>query len=158
MSSKPFFSPVGPAQRAATALFLALFAGPAFADGWAIMSEHEQLKNSVIVGVGEVSRVAPPINTKWQTDVYQINGRCLTFTDYRDDRGYGGKAALLLVSAQKTLQLALIRTEINSVKVELYPVSILKCPDATNVLPYSDDPEEHLRLLKKKLEELKKQQ
>jgi hypothetical protein len=34
---------------------------------------------------------------------------------------------------------------------------MIKCPTGTNVMPYSDNPEEQLRLLKKRLEDIKKQ-
>jgi hypothetical protein len=70
--------------------------------------------------------------------------------------GYGSKAALLLVNAQKNIQVALIESAIGSIKVELQPVSMIECPTGTNVTPYSADPEERLKLLKQRQEELMK--
>ena len=138
------------------AALLSLASSQAIADGWAIMSQQAQLKNNAIIDVGEVSKVDPPFNTKWENDVYQMNGRCFTFPGYMGYWGYGGKAALLLANAQKVVQLALLETAISSIKVELHSISMIKCPTGTNVMPYSDDPEEQLRLLKKRQEEMKK--
>lgn len=144
-------------QRALITALLAFVSSQAIADGWATMSQQAQLKNNAIVDVGEVSKVDPPFNTKWENDVYQMNGRCFTLPGYMGFWGYGSKAALLLVNAQKVVQLALLETAIGSIKVELQSISMIKCPAGTNVMPYSDDPEEQLRLLKKRLEDMKRQ-
>lgn len=156
MNCKPTISSVSFAKSAVIAAFLAFASAQADADGWAIMSQQAQLKSNVIVDVGEVSKVDPTFNTKWENDVYQMNGRCFTFSGYVGYWGYGGKAALLLANAQKVVQLALIESVIGSIKVDLQSISMLKCPAGTNVIPYSDDPEEQLRLLKKRQEEMKK--
>ena len=138
-------------------LTLAIFAStPADADGWAIFSEHAQMKGYVIAEVGEVSKVDPPFNTKWENDVYQINGRCFSFLGYSGYWGYGSKAALLLVNAEKIIKLALIESSIGSIKTELKSVIMFECPSGTNVIPYSEDPQEQLRLLQKRQDELKK--
>jgi hypothetical protein len=143
-------------KKLLVATFLAFVSAQAIADGWAMFSQQAQMKNYVIVDVGEVSKVEPPFNTKWEKDVYQLNGRCFLFSGYVGYWGYGSKAALLLVNAQKDIQLALIESAIGSIKVELQPISMVECPSGTNVLPYSADPEEQLQLLKKRQEELKK--
>lgn len=145
------------AQRGLITALLTFASSQAIADGWAIMSQQAQLKNNAIIDVGEVSKVDPPFNTKWENDVYQMNGRCFTFSGYMGYWGYGGKAALLLANAQKVVQLALLETAIGSIKVELQSISMIKCPTGTNVMPYSDNPEEQLRLLKKRLEDMKRQ-
>ena len=85
-----------------------------------------------------------------------MNGRCFLFSGYIGYWGYGGKAGLLLVNAQKTTQLAILESAIGSIKVDLHSITMLKCPSGTNVIPYSDDPEEQLKLLRKRQEELKK--
>jgi len=144
-------------QRALITILLAFASSQAIADGWAVMSQQAQLKNNAIIDVGEVSKVDPPFNTKWENDVYQMNGRCFTFSGYMGYWGYGGKAALLLTNAQKIVQLALLETAIGSIKVELQYISMIKCPSGTNVMPYSDNPEEQLRLLKKRFEDMKRQ-
>jgi len=137
-------------------VFLVLVSAQAVADGWAMFSQQAQMKNYVIADVGEVSKVEPPFNTKWEKDVYQMNGRCFLFSSYMGYLSYGNKAALLLVNAQKNIQLAFIEPVIGSIKVELQPLSMIECPSGTRVTPYGDDPEEQFRLLKKRQEELKK--
>ena len=138
------------------AIFLVSISAQAVADGWAMFSQQEQMKNYVIADVGEVSKVNPPFNAKSEKDVFQVNGRCFLFSGYMGYWGYGSKAALLLVNAQKNIQLALIESAIGSIKVELQPISMIECPTGTNVIPYSTDPEEQLRLLKQRQEELMK--
>lgn len=128
----------------------------ASANGWATFSQHTSMKGYVIAEVGEVSEVQPPFNTKWNENVFQMNGRCFTFPGYMGMWGFGSKAGMLLANAQKDVKLALIESAIGSIKVELQSIGVIKCPSGTNVLPYSDDPEEQLRLLKKRLEELKR--
>lgn len=156
MNYKGIISSVSFTKRAVIAALLAFASAQAGADGWAIMSHQAQMRNNVIIDVGEVSKVEPPFNTKWENDVYQMNGRCFTFSGYIGIWGYGSKAALLLVNAQKVVQLALIESAIGSIKVELQSISMLKCPAGTSVIPYSDDPEEQLKLLRKRQEEIKK--
>lgn len=156
MSYGGIISSVSFSKNAMVVLFLALASAQASADGWAIFSQQAQMKNYVIVDVGEASKVEPPYNTKWEKDVYQMNGRCFVFSGYMGYWGYGNKAALLLVNAQKSIQLALVETAIGSVKVELQSISMIECPSGNGVMPYSDNPEEQLKLLKKRQAELKK--
>lgn len=157
MNCSSIISTVSFNKHAMVALFLSFASAQAGADCWAMFSQQAQMKNYVIVDVGEASKVEPPYNTKWEKDVYQMNGRCFVFSGYIDYWGYGGKAALLLVNAQKSIQLALVETAIGSVKVELQSISMIECPSGNNVMPYSDNPEEQLKLLKKRLEDLQKQ-
>ena len=142
--------------KAMVALLLAVLSFSACADGWAFLSQQEQMKGFVIADVGEVSEVEPPFNTKWQEDVYKMNGRCFSFSGYNGYWGYGSKAAFLLVNAQKVIKVALIESSIGSLNVELKSVTMLECPTRSGGVPYSDDPEEQLRLFQKQQEELKK--
>ena len=142
--------------KAIALIFLTLVPAQVNADGWSIFGQHDQLKNYVIVDVGAVSKVEPPFNAKWENDVFQMNGRCFTFSGYVGYWSYGEKAALLLVNAQKRVQLALIESEIGSIKVELRSISKIECPTGANVTPYNSDPDEQARLIKKRQEELKK--
>ncbi len=137
-------------------VLIAFAAIRAHADSWATFSNHSMLKNHVIVDVGDVSQVEPPFNTKWKEDVYQMNGRCFSISGHLGYWGYGSKAALLVANAQKILKLALIESSIGSVKVDLQSIDVIECPTGTNVMPYSDDLKEQLRLLKKRQEELRK--
>lgn len=138
------------------AVALAMMPLSAHADGWALFGKQSAMKNYVIADVGEVSPVDPPVNTKWEQDVYQMNGRCFYFPGYMGIWGFGGKAALLLVNAQKDVKVALFETSIGTVKADLQSIVLVECPAGTNVIPYSDDPEEQLRLLQKRQEDLKK--
>lgn len=156
MNCSSIISSVSFSKKVMVAVFLAFASAQADADGWALFSQQAQMKNYVVVDVGEVSKVEPPFNTKWENDVYQMNGRCFLFSGYIGYSGYGSKAALLLVNAQKSIQLALFESAIGSVKVELQSITKIECPSGTNVIPYSDDPEERLKLLKKRQEELNK--
>jgi hypothetical protein len=115
-------------NKALVAVFLAVTSAQAVADGWDMFGQQEQMKNYVIADVGEVSKVDPPFNTKWEKDVYRMNGRCFTFYGYTGYWGYGKKAALLLVNAQKSIQLALIEPTIGATKVELKSITMIVCP------------------------------
>ena len=137
-------------------VFFVVMSGASHASGWALFGKQGAMKNYVIVDVGEVSSVDPPVNTKWEQDVYQMNGRCFYFPGYVGYWGYGGKAAFLLVNAQKDVRVALFETAIGAVKVDFESAVLVECPAGTNVMPYSDDPEEQLKLLQKRQEELKK--
>ncbi len=126
------------------------------ADGWALFSQQAQMKGYFIAEVGDVSAVEPPFNTEWENDVYQMNDRCFSFSEYNGYSGYGNKAALLLVNAQKDVKLALIESSIGSIKTELKSVTMLACPAGTNVIPQSDDLEQQLRHLQKQRDEMKR--
>lgn len=156
MNYSSIISTVSFNKNAMVVLFLALASAQADADGWAMFSQQAQMKNYVIVDVGEASKVEPTYNAKWNKDVYQMNGRCFVFPGYMGYWGYGNKAAFLLVNAQKSIQLALVETAIGSVKVELQSIAMIECPSGNNVMPYSDNSEEQLMLLKKRQAELKK--
>lgn len=135
---------------------LAAISLSAHADGWALFGKQTEMKNYVIADVGEVSQVDPPINTKWDRDVYQMNGRCFYFSGYMGYWGYGDKAAFLLVNAQRDVKVALLETSIGSIKVDLQSIVVVECPAGANVVPYNNNPEEQLRLLQKRQEELEK--
>lgn len=137
-------------------LILAVISLPTHADVWAIFGNQAAMKNYFIAEVGEVSQVDPPMNTKWENDVYQMNGRCFYFAGYMGYWGYGSKAAFILVNAQKDVKVAFFESSIGSIKVDLQPIVLVECPSGTNVTPYSDDPEEQLRILQKRQAELKK--
>ena len=111
------------------AFFVSIFVSmQSYADGWAMFSQHDQMKNYVIVDVGEVSKVGEPFNTKFENDIYQINGHCFIFSGYVGYWGYGKKAAMLLINAQKNIQIALIESEIGSIKIDQKPITLIKCP------------------------------
>ena len=127
------------------------------ADEWSLFSQHGEMKDFMIAEVGEVSKVEPPFNTVWNQDVYQMNGRCFLFSGYMGYWGYGDKSALILINSAKIIKLAIIEAEIGSIKVDLKGITMIDCPSSSNMVPYSSDPKEMLRLLKEKQLELKKQ-
>lgn len=108
----------------------------AFADGWALFSEQAQMREHVIVDVGEVSKVNPSQITRRDNDVYKMNGRCFSFNGYNGQWNYGSKAAFLLANAQNSIKLALIESSIGSLKVEMKSLTMLECPSA-EIIPYS---------------------
>jgi hypothetical protein len=142
--------------RFALPCILLVAATTSLAGGWDMMGNHAALKNHVIADVGEVSEVNPPLDTRWSDDVFQINGRCFIFSGFAGFSDYGSNSALLLVSDQKQVKLAIIKSSINSIKVEVKEITIVQCPQGTNVLPYSDDPQERRKLLQKHLEDLER--
>lgn len=145
-------------RRFALSALITAVSSSASADGWAAFSEHAKMKNYTIADVGDATEVQRPFNPNAEMlpKVYQLNGRCFTMLGYVGFWGYGGKSALLLVNEQKDVELALIETSLSSVKVEMKPISIVRCPTRTDVVPYGDNPEERLRLLRKRQEELQK--
>lgn len=126
------------------------------ADGWATFGEHAALKNHVVADVGEASKVDPPPDTRWSNDVFQINGRCFIFPGLTSFWGYGSKPALVLVNEQKQTKLALVESAIGSIKVEVKEITLVQCPQGSDVLPHSDDLQERLKLLQKRQDELKR--
>lgn len=114
--------------KASIATLLAFASAQATADGWDMFGQQDQMKNYFIVDVGEVSKVNPPPNTEWNKDVYRMNGRCFMFSGYMGSWGYGKKAALLLVNAEKSIQLALIEPSIGATKVTLKSIEMIQCP------------------------------
>jgi len=143
-------------SRFALSCQLLVAASSSLADGWATFGDHAALKNHVVADVGEVSKVAPPPDTKLSEDVFQINGRCFIFSGLTGFWGYGSKPALVLVNVQKQFKLALVESSIGSIRVEVKEITLVQCPQASDVLPYSGDPQERLELLQKRQEELKR--
>jgi len=131
-----------------------VFCGGASSNGWAIFSEHAQMKNFVIVDAGGTSKLELPVGKQWATDVYQMSGRCFVFQGLIGLWGFGEKATLLLMNSQRVPHLALIQNEIGSIKVEVKPISLVQCPESSSVPTFSDDPETRLKQIQKLREEL----
>ena len=150
---------------AASALALVFFSpSSAFQS---IVSQHAQLKGSVIVDAGEAKEVAPPFGSEWENQVYSLNSRCMVLFGYYGYWGFGGKPAMLVVDKDEHVQLAIFESTIGSIKVEIHPVSIVHCPDHAMVPPSCDGlnseacsrlMDEHMKKLEQKLEELKSRQ
>lgn len=138
-------------------VLLVAFPTAASADGWALFSKQNDLKNHAIVDVGEISEVSKPVGANWNVDLYQMNGRCLAFSGYSSPPFYGRKAALLLANSAQRISLAILETSISSIKVDVYAVEMYECPNSSGVVPYSSDPAEMLRLLEERQRELQRQ-
>lgn len=141
-----------------TSLFLSslVISRIVFADTFSIMGDESKMKGNVVVDVGNASKVDPPLNTKWVTDLYELNGRCFTMQGYYGMWGYGQKAALLLVNSDKVVRVAFIGTGIGSVDVDVQLVALVQCPAESMVIPYSDDPNERLKQIEKRRNEIEK--
>lgn len=127
------------------------------ADGWALFSKQNELKNNVIVDVGEVSEISKPIGARWNVDLYQIKGRCLAFSDYSNPNLYDNKAAFLLVNSAQRFSVAILETTVGAIKVDVHAVDMYECPNNTNALDYSSDPAEILKRLEEKQKQLQRQ-
>ena len=141
-----------------TIILFFLISTHANADGWALFSEHADMKDYNIVDVGQVTELSPPLNTKWDTDLYKMNEYCFSLSGYIGYLGYAGPASLLLVNAQKDIKLAVITPEIGSLKVKLYSIRIYECPsnNISNIINNNEDYIKKLKQLKKELEALRK--
>ena len=128
-------------------------------------SEHEQLKNKVIVAVGEAKKVDPPSGAEWKEQVYSLGSYCFTMSGYYGYWGYGGKPAMLVVNDRKLLELAIFETFSSDIDVKLNYVTMIQCPAHANITPSCDglSPDQcktlmdaYLKKLKQKLKELSK--
>ncbi len=146
------------ARHLITIILFSLISTHANSDGWATFSEHEKMKGYNIVDVGQVTELSSPLNTKWDTDLYKMNEYCFSLSGYIGYLGYSGPAALLLVNAQKDIKLAIIKSEIGSLKVQLHSIRMYKCPsnDINNAIKNNEDYIKKLEQLKKELEALQK--
>ena len=120
-------------------------------NGWALFSEQEKMKGYNIVDVGQVTELRPPINIKWDTDLYKMNKYCFSISGHIGHLGYDGPAAFLLVDAQKDIKLAIIKSEIGSLKAQVHSIRIYECP-SSNINNAIKNNEDYI----KKLEQLKK--
>ena len=122
-----------------------------------MFSEQEEMKGYNIVDVGQVTELNPPINTKWETDIYKMNEYCFSLSGYMGYLGYAGPAALLLANEKKDIKLAIIKSEIGSLKVQLHTVRMYQCPsyNINNAIKNNENYIKKLEQLKKELETLR---
>lgn len=123
------------------------------ADGFAIIDEHVNLNNNIIVEAGDVEKLDQPDGTSSNNEILKINSRCLQPSGYMGYWGYGKKAGLLLVDNARTTKLALLESSVGSIKVTINPVLIVECPTT-----FSDgDQQKLIDDIKKRIEKLKRQ-
>ena len=122
-----------------------------------MFSKQNELKNHLIVDVGEISEVSKPIGANWNVDLYQMNGKCMALSGYSSPSFYGSKAALLLMDSAQKIALAVVEATIGAIRIDIYSVDMYECPNSANVLPHSSDPAENLRLLEERRKELQRQ-
>ena len=135
-------------------IIVLLSTASANASGWGLFGQQNKLKGLVIVEVGELSEIHHPQGKLLPTKLFQMNGRFFSAFGYF---GFGNQAALLLVNEAQVPHLATFEPGIGSVKTTVSTITLYECPEWADILPYSDDPEEMLRLLQERQEKLKRQ-
>jgi len=102
-------------------VYLSFLVPISYADSFAIFSEHEKLKDNVIIEVGVVNEI--------KNDFYSIGSYCFSaFSHISND------AALLFKDTQQYISLALLKSELSSVKVKVETINLVQCPGAGSKL------------------------
>lgn len=107
---------------------------PTFAfGGWSFGSDHQMLKDHVIVAVGELEKESrldyeTGERLEWYAFDESLGGTtCLAFVGF-EPLSLSGEAALLLVDRQENLRIAMLETTVGDVEVTLERVRIVGCP------------------------------
>lgn len=137
-------------------ILLALIPQAANADGYALFSEHEELRAHVVVDAGDFEKIDPPFGKLGATEVLKLNSNCFQPTGALGSWGYGKKAGLLLVDRNKTVRVALLESSIGSIEVKSALVLQVACPtEDSSGLPL--DPQQRLQELRRQQEVLQLQ-
>lgn len=123
----------------------------ALADGFAMFSKHEDLKNKVVIEAGEAEQIKIETDGR-RKELIKLNGKCY------DPVGFvkfwrKGQAALLLSDRYRVLSIAVIESEIGSIQVEVFQVGRSGCPEEDNP---SDDMQKTREFLKKNQDDIQK--
>jgi len=117
------------------ALVLALFNTNSFAfEG--LFSDHDQLKNKVIVEIGNVKEINPPYGTQWSSKVYVLKSRCFTTSGFLSV--YGSESAMMVYGKDKLVELAVFEKTISDLKVEMNYITLINCPESAFIPPSCD--------------------
>lgn len=135
-------------------ILVLLFSSSAVADGWGTFSDYEKLKGQEIVDVGEIEKLSPPVNTKWNVDLYKVGLTCFS-VGYLYNSWSNSKASLILVDKYKTPKLGIIESSIGSINVKIHDITVYECP---GVKDYTDAMQEQIRQLELLQEKLKQYQ
>lgn len=137
-------------------LLLALIPQAATANGFALFSEHEELKGHVVVDAGDIEKFDPPFGKLGATEVLKLNSNCFQPIGLLGSWGFGKKAGLVLVDRNKTIRIALLESSISSIKIEATPVLQVACPtEDSSGMPL--DPQQRLQELRRQRELLQLQ-
>lgn len=135
-----------------------------FADAYGSFSKHDELKAHMVVDVGDFERIDLPSGDIGATVVLTLNSNCFRPAGNLGMWGYGKKAGLVLVDRNKTIQIALIESNIGSIKIDTVTAVQIACPtpdlgglssDTQQILQDAKKQQEILRL---QVERLRKQQ
>ena len=129
-----------------------VLASPAFADEFESWnSNHQELKETAILEIGDVEKLQPPPSKRWTYDVLKIADTCVQLKrTYSEYWSYGKKAGLLVVDRFLYYKLAFIDSAIGQkFKVTLVAVEIVECQTILSDRPTS---------VEKTLSDLKKSQ
>lgn len=122
------------------------------ADGFAIIDEHVNLNNNIIVEAGDVEKLDQSDGANSNNEIFKINSRCLQPSGYMGYWGNGKKAGLLLVDSARTTKLALLESSVGSIKVTINPVLIVECSTTFS----GGDQKKLIDDIKKRIEQLKR--
>lgn len=132
-------------------LLLAVLPRPAIADGYAMFSEHDELKAHVVVDAGDFEKIDPPFGKLGATEVLKLNSNCFQPVGALGLWGYGKKAGLVLVDRNRAIRLALIESSIGSIKIDAVAAIQVACQTAGSSSP-PPDPQQLLQELKRQQE------
>jgi hypothetical protein len=103
-----------------------------YADGFDMLSRHEELQSLVIVDTGDFEKIAAPPGKFGVPDVLKLKANCFEPRGNLGLWGIGKKAGLVLVNKEKGIKIALLESSIGSINVKLLTASPMSCPTATS--------------------------
>lgn len=118
------------AKRCSLPAALLLAAFGANAEGFDIFSEHQRLNDQVIIATGNIAKLLrvsvdstpSQYSSLTKPEVYQIGTWCFSSAETLE-----GKAGLLLVDRSQSVSIAVLTTQINSIKVSFLPTALISC-------------------------------
>lgn len=116
---------------------MVLLAATAASADWAIGSDHKQLKGKAIVAVGTVTEKSQRnYRTGESVEWFEFRGASEKFCFVESSLAYqlpslpglGADAAFVVVDDSRNLSLALIKSRVSSIEIDVRPVSVVDCP------------------------------
>ena len=107
-----------------------LVSGEARAEGFDVFSEHQRLNDQVVIASGNIAKFTrvsidsspSPYPSLTRPAVYQIGTWCFSSSENID-----GKAGLLLVDRGQSVSVAVLTTQISTIKLSFLPTTLLSC-------------------------------
>lgn len=114
-------------------LFLTMFSTLQSSDWSTIGSEHELLKDHIIIAVGSFSEEEKyDYDTFERTEWFKFKSSntnfCFEFIGYAGYFGYGNHAALLLMDKDENLKIAIFDINISTIEVSVENIKVIECP------------------------------